>query len=91
MYGGVVLNNKFKWVIAFLLVASEAQALSPDDMRPKPYESLNAMTDEQRSSLIAILAGAGRKYLSVLKATSSSNFKHLTAPPGIIMFKAEIA
>jgi len=91
MYGGVIWNNKLKWMIAFLLVASEVLALSSDDMRPKRYAPLNAMTDEQRSSLIAILAGAGREYLSTLKVTSSSNFKHLTAPPGIIMFKAGIA
>jgi len=91
MYGGVILNNKLQWMIAFLLVASEALALSPDDMRPRPYEPFGAMTDEQRSSLIAILAGAGREYLSALKVTSSSNFKHLTAPTGIIMFKAGIA
>jgi hypothetical protein len=90
MYGGVILNNKLKWMIAFLLVASEALALSPDDMRQRPYEPLNAMTDEQRSAL-AILAGACREYLSALKATSNSNFKHLTAPPGIFMFKAGIA
>jgi hypothetical protein len=78
-------------MIAFLLVASEVLALSSDDMRPKPYEPLNAMTDEQRSSLIAILAGAGREYLNALKATSSSNFKHLTVPPEIVMFKAGVA
>jgi len=47
MYGGGILNNKLKWMIAFLFGTSEALALSPDDMRPRPYEPLNAVTDEQ--------------------------------------------
>jgi len=68
-------------LVSTLVTAAE---LSPNDLRPRVYQSRTGLTMEQRLTLLHELRSNGQKYLASLEAASWKDFESTNKSGGIV-------